>query len=297
MKSGIVTIVGRPNVGKSSILNYYIGSKLSIISSKPQTTLNRITGIYNDPDFEQGLGLQIVFVDTPGIHKPHNKLGEIINETARSSLQGSDLTLNILDANRPITQNSLDFMSEIIDASLHCILVFNKIDLISNEDYIALLELVSDLGFDEIIAVSATRGTNMELLLKTITKYMPDGPMYYPYDYMTDRPERFIVSEIIREKLLIYLNDEIPHGVYVTIDEYQEMPRLVRISATIACEKKSHKRIIIGKDGHTIKGIGMKAREDIEALLGCKVFLNLFVKIEENWRNDIRTLKEIGIKE
>ena len=298
MKSGFIGIIGRPNVGKSTLMNSMLGEKIAITSSKPQTTLNRITGIYTDPSFEDGGGLQMVFLDTPGIHKPHNRLGVAINETAVNTLGGVDVVLLMIDGTRGFGKGDESILRILSDVETPKILVINKMDLMGPEEYLALYNRYTETGlFDDIYGVSALKGDNVEMLRDRLAGYMQEGPMYYPDDIATDHPERFIVSEIIREKLMNYLEDEVPHGVFVEIESFKEDSRITEISAVIYCEKKSHKSIIIGKGGSKLKGVGKAARREIEELLGTKVYLNLWVKVKENWRDSERTIRSWGYKD
>lgn len=298
MKSGFIGIIGRPNVGKSTLMNQILGEKIAITSSKPQTTLNRITGIYTDPDYDNGDGLQMVFLDTPGIHKPHNKLGTAINETAVNTLGGVDVVLLLIDGTREFGKGDRSILEILNKTDTPRILAINKMDLMGPEQYLALYNRYEETGmFDDIYGVSALNGENVEMLKDKLAEYMREGPMYYPEDIATDHPERFIVSEIIREKLMNYLDDEVPHGVFVEIESFEEGEKLTEISAVIYCEKKSHKSIIIGKGGSKLKGVGKAARKEIEELLGCKVYLSLWVKVKENWRDSERTIRSWGYKD
>lgn len=298
MRSGFVGIIGRPNVGKSTLMNTVLGEKIAITSSKPQTTLNRITGIYTDQEYDSGNGLQMVFLDTPGIHKPHNKLGAAINETAVNTLGGVDVILLLIDGTREFGRGDEGVLELLKDVDTPKILAINKMDLMGPEEYLALYNRYDETGlFDDIYGVSALKGDNVDMLRDRLAGYMSEGPMYYPEDIATDHPERFIVSEIIREKLMNYLEDEVPHGVFVEIESFEEGARLTEISAVIYCEKRSHKSIIIGKGGSKLKGIGKAARKDIEELLGCKVYLSLWVKVKENWRDSERTIRRWGYKD
>ena len=298
MKSGFIGIIGRPNVGKSTLLNNILGEKIAITSNKPQTTLNRITGIYTDLDANNGEGIQMIFLDTPGIHKPHNKLGEAINETAINTFRGVDVILLIIDGTKDFGTGDEKVLSMLEKEETPKILIINKMDLIGPEEYLELYNKYESSGiFDDIYGVSALKGDNVDMLLDCLSKYMNEGPMYYPEDLATDHPERFIVSEIIREKLLNYLNDEVPHGVAVEIESFEEKKGITDISAVIYCERKSHKSIIIGKGGNKLKGVGKAARKEIEDLIGSKVFLSLWVKVKENWRDSDRTIKNFGFKD
>ena len=301
MKSGFIGIIGRPNVGKSTLMNSMLGEKIAITSAKPQTTLNRITGIYTDLEYEDGEGLQMIFLDTPGIHKPHNKLGAAINETAINTLDGVDVILLIVDGTQDFGKGDEAVLKLLEDASCPCLLAVNKTDLISPEDYLALYNRYEESGiFDDIYGVSALKGDNVQMLRDRLAGYMSDGPMYYPEDIATNHPERFIVSEIIREKLMHYLKEEVPHGIFVEIESFEEPEDevgITEIGAVIYCEKKSHKGIIIGKNGNKLKGVGKAARKDIEQLIGGKVYLSLWVKVKENWRDSERTIRNWGYKD
>ncbi|MCQ2563069.1 MAG: GTPase Era [Mogibacterium sp.] len=301
MRSGFIAIAGRPNVGKSTLMNQMLGEKIAITSSKPQTTLNRIKGIYTDLEYEGGEGLQMVFLDTPGIHKPHNKLGSAINETAVNTLSGVDVILLIIDGTQDFGKGDEAVIRLLENAEAPKILAINKSDLIGPGKYLELYKRYEETGlFDDIYGVSALKGDNVDMLMEKLSGYMKEGPMYYPEDIATDDPVRFIVSEIIREKLMNYLEDEVPHGVFVEIESFREPERpgaATEISAVIFCEKKSHKGIIIGKGGAKLKGVGKAARLEIEELLGCKVFLSLFVKVKEGWRDSERTIKNWGYKD
>lgn len=301
MRSGFIAIAGRPNVGKSTLMNRMLGEKIAITSSKPQTTLNRIKGIYTDLEYEGGEGLQMVFLDTPGIHKPHNKLGSAINETAVNTLSGVDVILLIIDGTQEFGKGDEAVIRLLENTEAPKILAINKSDLIGPEKYLELYKRYEETGlFDDIYGVSALKGDNVDMLKEKLSGYMKEGPMYYPEDIATDDPVRFIVSEIIREKLMNYLEDEVPHGVFVEIESFKEPERpgaATEISAVIYCEKKSHKGIIIGKGGAKLKGVGKAARIEIEELLGCKVFLSLFVKVKEGWRDSERTIRNWGYKD
>ena len=298
MRSGFIGIIGRPNVGKSTLLNAILGEKIAITSNKPQTTLNRITGIYTDLEADDGKGLQIIFLDTPGIHKPHTKLGLAINETAINTFKGVDVILLMIDGTKDFGTGDEKLVKMLEKEEVPKILAINKMDLMGPEKYLELYNKYDEMGiFDDIYGVSALNGENVQMLIDCMSNYMQDGPMYYPEDMATDHPERFIVAEIIREKLLNYLSDEVPHGVAVEIESFEERKGMADISAVIYCERKSHKSIIIGKGGSKLKGVGKAARIDIEDLLGCRVFLSLWVKVKENWRNSERSVRNLGYKD
>ncbi|MDR3225228.1 MAG: GTPase Era [Clostridiales Family XIII bacterium] len=296
MKSGFVAIIGRPNVGKSTLLNAIIGEKVAITADKPQTTRNRIRGIYNDQD------CQIVFIDTPGVTKPKNKLGEYMADAALNALPEVDAVLFLIDepaaANAMFGGGDTFIIHKLKEIKAPIILLINKIDLMSPEDFKRTYDAYEATGlFAEIIGTAATTGVNVKDAIGALKKYIKNGPQFFPADMITDHPERFLVKEIIREKMLHYLRDEVPHGVAVEIESYAEEPAITRISAIIFTEKKSHKGIIIGKDGRKLKGIGKAARTDIEKLLGTKVFLELWVKIKDNWRDSDYMLSSLGYKE
>ena len=292
MKSGFIGIVGRPNVGKSTLLNQILGEKIAITSEKPQTTRNSIRGIYTTET------AQMVFVDTPGIHKGKNKLGTAMTDMALSTLKEVDVILFLVDS--PMSAGPGDkYITELLkQVETPRILVVNKTDELGPEGYLGIFREYNGLEiFDDIYGISALNGTGVRDLLARIEEFLEEGPMYFPEEMITDYPERFLVSEIIREKLLHYLNEEVPHGVAVEIESFKEEPGIDRISAVIYCEKKSHKGIIIGKQGKKIKGIGKAARLELEALLGTKVYLELFVKVRENWRDSDFDLANFGYKE
>lgn len=292
MKSGFISIIGRPNVGKSTLLNGILGEKIAIATSKPQTTRNTIRGIYTTGD------CQMVFIDTPGIHKPKTKLGNFMTDSALNTFKEVDLVLFLVDDSLSQGPGDKYIVEMLKNINTPKFLVINKMDKINPEDYEKIYNEYEQTGiFDEIFPVSALEQKNIDILLESIEKFMPEGPQYFPSDMITDHPERFIVSEILREKVLMFLEDEIPHGVAIEIESFQEEERVTRISAVVYCEKKSHKGIIIGQGGRKLKGIGKSAREEIEALLGNKVFLQLWVKVKENWRNSDFALSNFGYKD
>jgi len=297
MKSGFIGIIGRPNVGKSTLLNAILGEKIAITTDKPQTTRNSIRGIYTRFD-EDGGGCQMVFIDTPGIHKARNKLGAAMTEMAVNTFKETDVVLFLVDGSIKKGPGDRYIMEMIKDLDTPKILVINKIDTMTPEQYKEIFDEYDEMNiFDGIFGTSALEGINVEDLLAKIETYLEEGPMFFPEDMVTDHPERFIVSEIIREKVLNYLEDEVPHGVAIEIESYKEEPRITKIGAVIYCERKSHKGIIIGKQGKKLKGIGKSARLEIEALLGTKVFLELWVKVKENWRDSDFALSNFGYKE
>ncbi len=289
-KSGFVTIIGRPNVGKSTLMNRMIGQKIAITSSKPQTTRNRIQTVYHD---QRG---QIIFLDTPGIHKAKNKLGEYMVNAAESTFKEVDLVLWLVEPTTFI------HIAEVLKKSqAPVILVMNKIDTVKKAEILECIAAYKDiLNFAEIVPVSAATGESVEELVTVMFDYLQEGPQYYDEDTITDQPERQIVAEMIREKALRLLSDEIPHGIAVSIDQMKDRPgkrALVDIDATIVCERDSHKGIIIGKQGSMLKKIGTNAREDMEEFLQAKVNLKLWVKVKKDWRDSDFLLKNFGFKE
>ncbi|MFA5634366.1 MAG: GTPase Era [Anaerovoracaceae bacterium] len=294
MKSGFIGIIGRPNVGKSTLLNAILGEKVAITTDKPQTTRNSIRGIYTRID-EDGTGCQLVFIDTPGIHKPRTKLGGFMTEMAVNTLSEVDVIIFIVDdVSGPGDQYILELLKQ---TETPVVLAINKIDKLPPDQFRSIYDAYDKMGvFHEIFGISALEGKNVQSLVRTIEDMAKEGPMFFPEDMITDHPERFLVSEIIREKTLLYLEDEIPHGIAVEIESYEEKDRLTRIGAVIYCEKKSHKGIIIGKEGKKLKGIGKSARLEIEGLLGTKVYLEIWVKIRENWRDSSFSISEFGYR-
>ncbi len=292
-KSGFTTIIGRPNVGKSTLMNSMIGEKIAIMSDKPQTTRNKILTVYTDKE------AQIVFIDTPGIHKPKNQLGEFMNLEVDEAISEMDVLIMITDECKTIGPGDKFIIDKIKNAKSRKLLVINKIDKYDQSDITKMEEEFKKFKvFDDIILISALNNIGIKKLINSIKKYLQEGPMYFPEDYLTDRPERFIVSEIIREKALHYLQEEVPHGIAICIDQMKKRNNkdLVDIKATILCEKKSHKSIIIGKNGRKLKGIGKSARQDIEKLLGSQVYLELWVKVSEDWRDNNYILKSLGYR-
>ncbi|HIF5207770.1 TPA: GTPase Era [Clostridioides difficile] len=282
-KSGFVSIVGRPNVGKSTLMNNVVGEKIAIMSDKPQTTRNTIQVVYTDEE------MQIVFLDTPGIHKPKNKLGEFMVKAATEAFKNVDLILFVVDDSKKIGPGDRKIIEDLRSVKTPIILVVNKIDQLDQKDELFdIIKMYDREGiFKEIVPISALKGKNTDTLIKVIQNYLEEGPKYFP-DYMiTDQPERVLIAELIREKVLHYLNDEIPHGVAVEIEKMKARndKEIVDVSAVIYCERDSHKGIIIGKNGRKLKGIGKSARQDIELLLGSQINLQLWVKVKENWRN------------
>jgi len=292
LKSGFISIIGRPNVGKSTLLNAILGEKVAITTEKPQTTRNVIRGIFTDNE------AQLVFIDTPGIHRPRTKLGSFMTDSALRTLEEVDVILFIVDNSNTAGPGDKYIMDLLSQVKTPVYLLINKIDLIAPEQYKNVFEEYEQSNFfQEIIGISALENKNVDVLLEKLKNVVGEGPMYFPEDMITDHPERFLVGEIIREKLLRYLQDEIPHGVAVEIEAYEEKENITNISAIIFCERKSHKGMIIGKDGRKLKGVGKSAREEIESLLGTKVFLQLWVKVKENWRDSETALSGFGYKE
>lgn len=293
-KSGFVTLIGRPNVGKSTLMNNLIGQKIAITSSKPQTTRNRIQTVYTD---EEG---QIIFLDTPGIHKAKNKLGDYMVNAAERTLSEVDVIVWLVEPTDFIGTHEQHIAEILKNVKTPVILAINKIDSVNKEDIMTAINTYKDVHeFAEIVPVSALKGENRDELLKVLFKYLPNGPMYYDEDTITDQPERQIVAELIREKALRLLSDEVPHGIAVTIEnmKYRKKAHIYDIDATIICERNSHKGIIIGKKGAMLKSIGTKARVEIENLLGNKVNLQLWVKVKKDWRDSDFLLKNYGYKE
>jgi GTP-binding protein Era len=290
-KSGFVAIVGRPNVGKSTLMNHLIGQKIAIMSDKPQTTRNKIQTIITT---EKG---QIVFIDTPGIHKPKHKLGEYMNQSATSTLNQVDVILWLVEPDKQIGKGDDYIITLLKDVKTPIILLINKIDTIKKAEILEVIDRYKDsCNFSEIIPISALKQENTELILDKIYEHLIEGPMFFPEDMVTDQPERQIVAELIREKALKLLDQEIPHGIAVVIDQMKERPngKLIDIDATIICEKDSHKGMIIGKQGSMLKQIGTLARRDIENLLSIKVNLKLWVKIKKDWRDSDFLMRNYG---
>lgn len=290
-KSGFVTLIGRPNVGKSTLMNHLIGQKIAITSNKPQTTRNRIQTVYTS---EEG---QIVFVDTPGIHKAKNKLGEYMVNVAERTLGEVDVILWLVEPTTYIGAGERHIADQLRKVKTPVILVINKIDKVKKEEILESIAAYKEVcDFAEIVPVSALKGDNQEDLIKTIMKYLPYGPMFYDEETVTDQPERQIIAELIREKALRCLEEEVPHGVAVAIDQMKRRQgkKLVDIDATIICERDSHKGIIIGKHGAMLKKIGSQARPEIEDMLGMKVNLTLWVKVKKDWRDSDFLIKNFG---
>ena len=292
-KSGFVTLIGRTNVGKSTLMNRLIGQKIAITSNKPQTTRNRIQTVYT---CDEG---QIIFLDTPGIHKAKNKLGEYMVSVAERTLKEVDVILWLVEPSTFIGAGEQHIAEQLRSVKTPVFLVINKIDTVEKAEILKFIAAYKDIvDFAEIIPVSALKGENTDDLLQAMMKYLPTGPQYYDEDTITDQPERQIVAEMIREKALRNLSDEIPHGIAVAIDRMHERPNgsIIDIDATIVCERNSHKGIIIGKQGAMLKKIGSQARADMEALLDCKVNLKLWVKVKKDWRDSDFLIKNFGYR-
>ncbi len=293
-KSGFVTLIGRPNVGKSTLMNHLIGQKIAITSDKPQTTRNRIQTVYTD---ERG---QIIFLDTPGIHKAKNKLGEYMVSVAERTLKEVDVVLWLVEPTTYIGAGEQHIAEQLSQVKTPVILVINKIDTVKNqEDILTFISTYKDVcQFAEIVPVSALKDKNTDLMLELIYKYLPKGPQYYDEDTVTDQPMRQISAELIREKALRLLNDEIPYGIAVTIEKMKERDNgIMDIEAEIICERESHKGIVIGKGGSMLKKIGSSARREIEALMDTKVNLQLWVKVRKEWRDSELYMKNYGYNE
>lgn len=294
MKSAFVTIIGRPNVGKSTLMNQLIGQKIAITSKKPQTTRNRIQTVYTDNS--RG---QIVFLDTPGIHQAKNKLGEYMVHVAENSLRDVDVILWLVEPSNYVGAGEQHIVKQLEKAKLPVILIINKIDTVEREKILEYIDTYRKIyDFDEIIPVSALRGTNLSDVIDSIYKYLPYGPMFYDEDTVTDQPKRQIVAEIIREKSLHALEEEVPHGIAVVIESMKDRKKgnMTDIEATIVCERESHKGIIIGKGGAMLKKIGSNARFEIERLLERKVNLKLWVKVKKDWRDSDSLMKNFGYR-
>lgn len=290
-KSGYIAIVGRPNVGKSTLLNHILGEKVAIVSAKPQTTRNRIVGILTRGE------AQFVFVDTPGMHKPQSALGDFMMETAKSSMVEADAVLLMVDPGKPVSAVEQNVITYLKQSGVPAILVLNKTDLYNAPEIAECIKNYAALhDFAAVVPISAKNGKQVDELLLECEKLLSESPWFFPEDMVTDQPERQMAAEIIREKLLRTLNKEVPHGVAVVIEEFKEEGKMIRIRAEIFCEKTSHKGIIVGKNGEELKRVGTYAREDLEKLFGCKVYLNLWVKVKENWRESRVAVGNFGYR-
>ncbi|MDH6365118.1 GTP-binding protein Era [Enterococcus sp. PF1-24] len=291
-KSGFVAIIGRPNVGKSTLLNRIVGQKIAIMSDKAQTTRNKIQGVYTTPE------AQLIFIDTPGIHKPKHRLGDFMVETAYSALREVDVVLFMINADQKRGRGDDFIIERLRNVEAPVFLVINKIDKIHPDKLLEIIEDYSQqMNFAEVVPISATEGNNVEHLMSTLVSEMPEGPQYFPDDQVTDHPEYFIVSELVREKVLLLTRDEVPHSVAVVVDSMKRNENdKVQIQATIIVERDSQKGIIIGKGGKMLKNIGTQARKDIENLLGDKVYLELWVKVQKDWRDKQIYLQDFGYR-
>ncbi|WP_269412167.1 GTPase Era [Lentibacillus daqui] len=292
-KSGFIAIIGRPNVGKSTFLNHVIGQKIAIMSDKAQTTRNKIQGVLTQHD------AQIVFIDTPGIHKPKHRLGDFMVQMAEDTLNEVDAVLFMINAKEGYGRGDQYIIDRLQQVKKPVFLIINKIDLIQKDDLLPLIELYRrKYNFEEIIPISALQGNNVIHLLEVLKSYLPAGPQYYPEDQVTDHPERFIIAELIREKVLQLTREEIPHSIAVVIENIEKREsNAIFIQATVITERKSQKGILIGKHGKMLKEIGKRARADIEPLLGTRVYLDLWIKVEKDWRNRQNQLRELGFRE
>lgn len=291
-QSGFVAIIGRPNVGKSTLLNRLVGQKIAIMSDKAQTTRNRIQGVYTDDQ------AQIIFIDTPGIHKPKHALGDFMVNTAYSALKGVDAVLFVVNASQKIGPGDRLIMERLKHLDVPVFLLVNKVDLIQKDQILEIIEsYTSEQDFQQVFAISATEGHNVDAMLDTLKATLPQGPQYYPADQIMDHPEYFVVAEFIREKILLLTKEEIPHSVAVQVNSMQRNENdKIEVQATIIVERKSQKGIIIGAQGAMIKKIGQLARRDIEALLDDKIYLDLWVKVQKDWRNRQTYISELGYK-
>ena len=291
-KTAFIAIVGRPNVGKSTLLNSILGEKVAIVSKKPQTTRNRITGIHTVGEN------QFVFLDTPGIHSPRTRLGDFMVKTTAETLGGVDSAILVVEAREQVGDIEAKIISRFKSDGIRAILVINKIDAVSKENIVKTISAYAEaFDFEAVIPIAAKNGKGVDTVVSECEKFLAESDWFFPDDIATDQPEKQIAAEIIREKLLRSLDEEIPHGTAVTIEEWKEKRGTVSIRAEIYCEKASHKGIIIGKGAATIKRIGMYAREDIEKMLGTKVFLDLYVRVKENWRDSDFNISNFGYKE
>lgn len=293
-KSGFISIIGRPNVGKSTFLNRVIGQKIAIMSDKPQTTRNKVQGVLTTND------TQMIFIDTPGIHKPKHKLGDFMMKVAQNTLKEVDLVLFMVNAAEGFGRGEEFILEKFHSIQTPVFLVINKIDQVHPDELLPIIESYKEkYPFKEVVPISALEGNNVERLLEQIKGYLPEGPQYYPADQVTDHPERFIITEFIREKALHLTREEIPHSLAVVLDkiEREKGKDIIHVMATVIVERDSQKGIIIGKQGSMLKEIGKRARVDIENLLGSKVFLELWVKVQKDWRNKVSQLRDFGFNE
>ncbi|MBP5661532.1 MAG: GTPase Era [Clostridia bacterium] len=290
-KSGFCMLCGRPNVGKSTLMNHFVGQKVAIVSPRAQTTRNCIRGIVTTKDY------QVVFLDTPGIHKPKSKLNDYMVKAQKDAATGADFVCVMLDLTEPIGQTDEHILREYASAATPCAIVLNKLDCVEKDAVLPVLERLAGYGVP-LFPVSAATGEGCDALFDEIVSHLDEGPQYFPEEMVGDFPERFLAAELIREKALLNLREEIPHGIGVHIEKMQERDNgTLYIAAEIICERTSHKGIVIGKGGAMLKTIGGQARQELEALLDAKVYLELFVKVRENWRNSGNVLKELGYSE
>lgn len=293
-KSGFISIIGRPNVGKSTFMNKVLGQKVAIMSDKPQTTRNKVQGVYTTDDS------QMIFIDTPGIHKPKHQLGEHMMKVARNTLRETEVILFIVNVSEEIGRGDEFIIDMLKNTKTPIILVLNKIDLVHPDELIKQIEVYKDkLSFSDIVPISALQGNNIDKLLEVIGGYLPEGPMYYPADRVTDHPEHFIVGELIREKALHLTSQEIPHAIGVEVERMKADKEggKLKVQATIYVERDSQKGMVIGKGGKMLKEIGKRARVDIENLLGSKVYLELWVKVQKDWRNKSSFIRNLGYRD
>ena len=293
-KSGFISIIGRPNVGKSTFLNRVIGQKIAIMSDKPQTTRNKVQGVLTEDD------AQMIFIDTPGIHKPKHKLGEFMSKVSKNALREVDAIMFMVNAQQKLGSGDRYVIDMLKGTKTPVFLIINKIDTIHPDEILKIVDQYKDeFDFAEIIPISALQGNNVDNLLTTLKKYLPEGPQYYPADQVTDHPERFIIAELIREKALHLTRDEVPHSLAVEIEKIrrEEDQDRVHVMATVIVERDSQKGIIIGKRGAMLKEIGTRARKDIENLLGSKVYLELWVKVQKDWRDRSSQLRDYGYRD
>ncbi|MCK1991547.1 GTPase Era [Peribacillus muralis] len=293
-KSGFISIIGRPNVGKSTFLNRVIGQKIAIMSDKPQTTRNKVQGVLTQNDS------QMIFIDTPGIHKPKHKLGDFMMKVATNTLKEVDLILFMINATEGYGRGDEFIIEKLQTVKTPVFLVVNKIDAMHPDELLPIIEKYQQLyPFAAVVPISALEGNNVDTLLQQIKEHLPEGPQFYPADQVTDHPERFIISELVREKVLHLTREEIPHSVAVVIDSIKKMDNsdTINVMATIVVERDSQKGIVIGKQGKMLKEVGSRARVDIENLLGSKVFLELWVKVQKDWRNKASQLRDYGFNE
>jgi GTP-binding protein Era len=292
MKTGFVSVVGRPNVGKSTLVNRVVGQKVAIVTHKPQTTRNRITAIANTDS------AQIVFIDTPGIHKPQHEMNRLMVEAAVSSLTQVDVVLLVVDITQPFGRGDQHVLELMKKVGAPLLLAINKVDIVAKESILPLIDDYHSRGqFKEIVPISALEGDNVDRLVEVLEHYLPDGPALFPDDALTDLPERFFASEMIREKILLYIHEEVPYSTAVRVDSWEDGSDMTRIEASVLVERDSQKGILLGKRGQMIKRIGTEARKELERFLNTRVYLGLHIKVREHWRENRRLLNELGIGE